>query len=72
MAMVAAARICPMCESRKVRSEHLAQRTMVSVCNECSAVFTIQLSANRAIDSASSHGNFFETPILRHTPRHRT
>ena len=45
---------------------------MISVCNECSAVFTIQLNSTRATDSAASHGNFFETPVLRHTPRHRT
>jgi hypothetical protein len=67
-----APRICPMCESRKVRSEHLAQRTLITVCNECSAVFTIQLSSSRAAEPAASSGNFFETPVLRHTPRHRT
>jgi len=69
--MVAAARVCPMCESRKVRSEHLAPRTMITVCNECQAVCTIQLSLTRAAET-SSPGNFFETPVLRHTPRHRT
>ena len=69
--MVAAARVCPMCESRKVRSEHLAPRTLITVCNECQAVCTIQLSHSRAAESAS-HGNFFEAPVLRHTPRHRT
>jgi hypothetical protein len=67
-----APRLCPMCESRKVRSEHLAPRTLITVCNECSAVFTIQLSSTRVAEPASQHGSFYETPILRHTPRHRT
>jgi transcription initiation factor TFIIIB Brf1 subunit/transcription initiation factor TFIIB len=70
--MVAAARVCPMCESRKVRSEHLAPRTLITVCNECQAVCTIQLSHARAAESAASPGTFFETPVLRHTPRHRS
>ena len=66
-----AARVCPMCESRKVRSEHPAPRTLITVCNDCLAVCTIQLSHSRAAESAT-HGNFFEAPVLRHTPRQRS
>ena len=36
--------ICPVCHSRSVRTNALAELTLLGACDECFAVFTVQLS----------------------------
>ena len=36
--------VCPVCQSRSVRTSALAELTLLGACDECLAVFTVQLS----------------------------
>jgi hypothetical protein len=36
--------VCPVCQSRSVRTNALAELTLLGACDECLAVFTVQLS----------------------------
>jgi hypothetical protein len=41
------ATVCPVCESRTIRSKSVADLTLIGVCQNCQAVFTVQVSSKK-------------------------